>query len=489
MNEVARNMADRDFRFERHYELWKEQNKQVARWAIGTAIFAGILVLKVLTPYVDFSGQVGKLQAELAQVRGELVTIEAQRKGLEKVGERLRVVSDTIEKQPWTVERDRLVEVLRDLDGAYRMLSNASPAQVQEAIREPIGTPQAPIGQQMAPPPRPRHPLADAAAEFRLSDDQLTGVSSAAFGALLEQQLSRRVQEEADNKVRRIVLQVNDGVIQPLERLLGDDPEARNPLAAMSPMLARARANMDRWARQHIGNRDWYATIQGKDRELAELTAFLRRRQEEFIGLVRAQQQTLEAKRKALSGRQEQVQDQVTKIGKGLDDLSTKMQKLLPEWLRDLVSPAEMLELYPLVLLGLVGVISFKAGLVRHHYLVVREGLRPQGLSLRDSAVSSLWTLVYRGTVGTGVTAAMYLGGTLLLWWLFERGSFLAGAWLPGQPSPLWAAAKGWLPVIRWLGRLLFAAAVVGVVATLLKDRAAVCRGRFAAATSAPGAE
>ena len=36
-------MAERDFRFERHYELWKEQNKQVARWAFGTAIFAAIL--------------------------------------------------------------------------------------------------------------------------------------------------------------------------------------------------------------------------------------------------------------------------------------------------------------------------------------------------------------------------------------------------------------------------------------------------------------
>ncbi len=480
-------MADRDFRFERHYELWKEQNRQVARWAFGTAIFATILLLKVLAPYTDFSGQVATLHAELAKVKDDLATIEVEREALAKIGDRLEALRASIDQQPWTAEKDRLIETLRELNQAHTTLSNALPAQVSEAMREPIRSPQAPIGQQIAPPPPQPHPLARAATMLHLDADRISGVEfPGAFRRLLEEQARRRVQEEADDKVRRIVERVNENVIQPLGRLLREDPEAQRALPAMAPMLARTRADMEQWARQHIGNRTWYETIQGKDRELRELTAFLRQRQEAFIGLVREQQKTLEPKKRDLAERQHQAQEQATGIGKALAELNAKMQKLLPEWLRDLVSPEEMLQLYPLVLLGLVGVVGFKVGLGRRHYLIVREGHRPQDLSLRDSAVSSLWTLVYRGALGTGATGAVFLGGTALLWWLFERGSGLAAAWLTGHPSAAWAVAKGWLPAIRWLGRLLFATGVVGVAAMLHRDHAAIYRGPSAGAISGP---
>jgi hypothetical protein len=183
-------MADRDFRFERHYELWKEQNK-------------------------------------------------------------------------WTAEKDRLILSLRELNQAHRTLSDARPTQVLEAIREESLAPPGPIGQQIAPLPRQDHPLAGAASVLQLDVDRVRAAdSSGAFRRLLEEQWGRRVQAEADEKVRRIFQRVNEDFLQPLERLLREDPEAARLLPAMPSMLARTRSDMDQWVRQHLGNRAWYETIQ-----------------------------------------------------------------------------------------------------------------------------------------------------------------------------------------------------------------------------------
>jgi len=480
-------MADRDFRFERHYELWKEQNKQMSRWAFGAVIFATLLLLKILAPYTNLSGRVAAQEAELRKVNADLKAIEGEREVLAKIGGRLDAVRATIDRQPWTAEKDRLILSLRELNQAHRTLSDAHPAQVLEAIREERLAPPGPIGQQIAPLPRQAHPLAQAASVLQLDADRIMAAdSSGTFRRLLEEQWGRRVQAEADDKVRRIFQRVNEDFLQPLERLLREDPEAARLLPAMPSMLARTRSDMDQWVRQHLGNRAWYETIQQKDQELSELTGFLRQRQEAFIGLVREQQKTLEPKKSMLADRQQQVLVQAAGIGRALEDLNRKMQELLPDWLRGLVSPEEMLQLYPLVLHGLIALIGFKVGLVRHHYLVVREGQRLQGLALHDAAVSSLWTLVYRGVPGTVATGAVYLGGIALLWWLFEHGSGLTAAWLAGHPSTAWAATKSWLPVVRWLGRVAFAAALVGVAMMLVRDHAAVSRDAAAAGISGP---
>ncbi len=480
-------MADRDFRIERHYEHWKEQNRQMSRWVFGTLIFATILLLKVLGPYTGLSGRVATQEAELRKVTADLKVIEEERQALARISERLEAVRATIERQPWTSEKERLIVSLRELNQAHNGLASATPGEVLDAMRE--GSLPAPgsIGQQIPPPPRPPHPLVQAASILHLDADRIRSAGSPGdLRRLVEEQTHRRVQEEADDKVRRVFQRVNEDFIQPLERLLREDPEATTAFPAMAPMLVRTRSDMDQWVRQHLGNRTWYETIQQKDQELSELAAFLRQRQEAFTGLVREQQKALEPKKKDLAERQQRVQAQAAGIGKALADLNEKMQKLLPDWLRDLVLPEEMLQLYSLVLLGLVAVMGFKVGLIRHHYLVVREGKTLSDVALRDGAVSSVWTLVYRGSLGTATTCAMYLGGIAMLWWLFERGSSLAGHWLAGQPSAAWAATNRWLPVVHWLGRLVFAASTIGVIGTIGRDWAGVVGGKAAVGTAQP---
>jgi hypothetical protein len=477
VNKGGRTMADRDFRFERHYELWKEYNTQVSRWAFGTALFAIFLLWKILTPYADLSNQAATQQAALTNLQGELVTIEQGRAALANLASRLEEVRATIERKPWMVERDRLVETLGDLDWAYRTLSSSSPIAVLEDMRQTMSEPGSPIGQQMPLPSRDPPPLARAAATLHLSTDQLTRIASAnAFQRLLAEQLERRVQEEADAKVGRIVQQVNDEVIQPLERLLTHDLHPGTELETVRDMVAQISTDMNRWAQQHIGNPTWYQTIQQKDRELNDLTASLRERQANFLRLVQRQQQTLERKQADLAKTEQQIQRQAMVIEKNLGDLDARMQRVLPDWLGDLVSPEDMLQLYPLVLLVLVGVIGFKVGQIRRHYLVVRQNLGLADLSFQDPAFSSLWTLVYRGALGIAATVMVFVGGLILLWWLFESGYGLTATWLAGHPSAAWSPISDWLPAILWLGRLFFAAALIGVSITLLRDRAAMAR-------------
>lgn len=480
-------MADRNFRFERHYELWKEQNRQLTRWALATAIFATIVLLRVLVPFTDLSEQFAVRERELTKVSEDLTNAEKELATLVTIDKRLGAVRTAIERQPWMAEKERLIGTLRGLDQAYRTLSNASLVDVREAIQAPIPTLQGGIAQQVPPSPgQPQlHPLVQAATTLRIGADQLSGVeSTGAFHQLLEAQTRRRVQEEADDKVRRIVKRVNDVVVKPLDQLLREEPAAGKVLVAMSRLLDRMRGDMDQWAGEHMGNRSWYASIQSKDKELGELTESLRQRQQMFIEFVKEQQQKLERRKKTLAKEQQLKRDQVSQIEKVMADLNVKMQKVFPDWLRDLVLPEEMLQLYPLVLLVSVVVIGFKAGLIRRHFLIVRQGHRPQDLSLRDPAMSSLWTLVRRTPLGTAVTAAVYLGGIILLWLLFERGSGLAATWLTEHSDAAWVWARVSLPAAPWLGRLLFAAAAVAVVTTLLRDRGTVSRGHSPATAS-----
>ncbi|MGH7391179.1 MAG: hypothetical protein ACREM3_17230 [Candidatus Rokuibacteriota bacterium] len=477
-------MAGRDFRFERHSELWKEETRHLARWAVGLALFASLALVKVLVPYVGFSDQLAGQQGELKAVHADLATIEAERVKLQKVDRQLQAVRAVIERQkPWMTERDRLIETLRDLQTAHRRLHGASPELVLQALREsghasPVNVQQAAMAaptrlvdhQSIQPgmPTRVTRSLAGDAALLGLQADRLAGVASPqAFRQLLDEQLQRRIQEAADDKVRRIVERVNEAVIQPVERLVSAEPGATE---VIRPGLASLRAEMDRWAREHIGSRAWYETIQQKDRELRELTESLRVRQAAFDGLVKAQEEALKARERARAERQRRAEAQVAGIEKVQARLRTEMQKLLPDLIGGFVSVEEILQLYPLALLGLVGVVAFKAGLVRHHYLVVREGYRARTAPTRDAAMSSLWTLVDRGPLGTAVTAVVYLGGTVLCWWLFERGCGLTQAWLPGHPEATWGWIAAWLPAVRWVGRLVFGTLLIAVPVLLVRD-------------------
>ncbi len=410
-------MTAQEFRMDRHNELWKEKNKQLTRWTLWTAIFASVVLLKVLVPYTEFSQEIAALEADQQRISEDMANTEKELALLGPVDEGLHRIRKTIEQQPWMAEKDQLIQDLKSLS------------------------------------------------------------SSREYQRLTDEQKRRRIQAAADDKVRRIVQQVDDRVIGPLAGLL-DDPAAKKVLAGMFPLLKEIREDMRKWTNEHIGNRRWYETIQRKDQELRELTASLNRRQQQFLSFVAQQQQKLDRKRKSLSSQQEQNRKRIEANRAHIHELDVKMQGVLPSWVRGLILPQEMLQIYPFVLLVLFGFIGLKAVLARHHYLVVREGQRLESLSVRDPAVSSFWTLVYRGAFGTALTAAVYIVGIIALWLFFEWGSRLVAEWLNGESGLAWAWIKTVLPLMRMLGRVLFAAAIAGILWALFKDYVAFRHSR-----------
>ena len=50
-------MANKDFQMERHYELWKDLNKEMSRWVFAVLLVAILIPWKVLIPYLESSAQ------------------------------------------------------------------------------------------------------------------------------------------------------------------------------------------------------------------------------------------------------------------------------------------------------------------------------------------------------------------------------------------------------------------------------------------------
>ena len=42
-------------RRDRHYELWKQESASLGRWAFGAGLFATVVLLRVIEPYVETS--------------------------------------------------------------------------------------------------------------------------------------------------------------------------------------------------------------------------------------------------------------------------------------------------------------------------------------------------------------------------------------------------------------------------------------------------
>ena len=168
----------------------------------------------------------------------------------------------------------------------------------------------------------------------------------------------------------------------------------------------------------------------------------------------------------------------IEKLDAQQEKLETRMQKLLPEWLQELVSADQMLQLYPLALMGLMAAIGLQAFLVRSHYVVVRSGHESPDLAVQDPAVSSLWTLVYRGPVATVLTAGIYLSALGIVWLYFDGGCRLLRDWLASQPDTGWEFNRMASPGIRFFGHLLFLIAAALVPMVLAQARATTLRQR-----------
>lgn len=270
-------------------------------------------------------------------------------------------------------------------------------------------------------------------------------------------------QEAADATIRTITEQVRDKIIQPLEESLRRSSQAREALPELSRGLDTYRVGMDEWEQEHLGKR-WYKTLFGKDLEMRELTRSLKSRHDVISALIRSEQSKINTKREELAKLANTLEYDIREKDSMLDKLEQEMQKILPDWLRGILSIEEMIQLFPLILLGLiVYAMGTARSLTRHHKFVV-ESIGLSEADRKDLSSSSVWTLTYRGRLGTALTLMTYLSFALAIWFLFEWGSILLGKWLTTNEQIAWVPSNIGFKTIEWIGRSLFVAAVTFII-------------------------
>lgn len=453
-------MASENKLLSRHYELWKDRNKQIRNW-VGTLLFFAVVVhYRVLIPQVDFSGQEVDLATKRARTQKDLAGVNDKISRLTRISTRLDRISQDIKQQPWNDTKEELKTTLNQLGAEYHHLKSQPVENIQREIRRST-----PIHRQTEPLRKiyPWKLLID-------KEDLQERIRDIEDDAFLRSHLKKRVQEEADKAIVRIDRKVQTTVIQPLETLLTTDAKASDIFKDLDAQINHVKADMESWRNSHIKNENWHETIQTKDTELSQLTEDLNSKQKAFVNLVQDRQSILKGKETELVDEKIMLIEDGERVTKDLEEIQTKLDKILPAWLKGLVLPEELIQLYPLIVLVLVLLIGTWSFSLRRNYRVVRQHLYPRAESRRDPDLSSIWTLVYRGRAGTISTACLYVLSLTLLWYLFEDACMLATDWIIKlSPANLLISQSG-LSATRWIGRILFCAGLLGVVTTLLRD-------------------
>jgi hypothetical protein len=476
-------------RLDRHYELWKQESTSVGRWVFGVSLFAAMVLLRVIEPYIETSHSLTRDRAQL-----EVHTaVQSDEKGKLEETERLEArvgkLYEDISRSPWQQSVEELKRGLERLGEAYRLLADKAPAELGELLsRSPEPTALEDDVSQLAPSterrradsrrrggrrsdPLDSRPLtvSSAAELLALDAGAIDDVSSAEFSLLLERRVREVAQERAGATINEIARLVEDTVVAPLERLVGDSGQTqlRQELA---PVVGKLKVDMEDWNRALLADSQWYRTVARKDSVVSGLVEQLDAYRRDFTRVATAERERLN---ESIGARRQVLREIRTEI-KGLEEttehLGEVLDTALPGWIRGLVSPEQMIQLYPPALLLLAGVLTFKTCTTRRHFVSVRDHLYADGAHRRDGALSSTWTLVYRGAIGTCVTAVAFVGCAALLLWLFDRGTDAALTWLANRPDAGWAGTGSWLERLRPAGWAWFVGVASASVLALVLD-------------------
>ncbi|MHC4955423.1 MAG: hypothetical protein ACYTGZ_16340 [Planctomycetota bacterium] len=471
----------------RHAEVWSERSGQIRRWAIATVLFGWLLLARVIEPHVEISSEVNALLPELSKVQADLERETATLKQADRLARDLERVYRTVwdRSPPWSQSMDALKRQLQNLGSAYRKLAPAEPADVIKDLKMASRDEGAGMADQTAPRRRRRTPtdplgsrpntLASAAAALRITSEELSGLrGGAAFGELLSARVVEEAGRRADATVETIDKQIRTKVLDPLNGLVGAESGERlkGLVRAIGKEVETLAEAVAKWRAALLDDPDWYRTAVQKDDKLKKLNDALSAYRENAEKHIDGERSKLDAQVNRLRSSSKETGAEVEAKNERLDGLRGVLDQTLPPWLSGFVSAPVLVQAYPIALLGLVAVLAVMAWRVRSQFVIVRGEIYTDGRSRDDPSLSSVWTLVRRGTAGTFATAVLYVGGAALLWWLFESGCSNALAWVPvpDQEGEPWGGGESIVSAARPLGRVVFAAAVLGACAALARD-------------------
>jgi hypothetical protein len=284
-----------------------------------------------------------------------------------------------------------------------------------------------------------------------------------------------RYQKEADNTVRAIGAQVNDTVVKPLNQFLIDFPLAGDLMPELFAELNTLPQSIEAWIQQNLGKR-WYRTLDSKRARVESLTRSLQDNLDAIYSKIQVERPNLARKRAVLSEKIIRLENdpEIKEKEKSLKELETKMEKILPEWIRGMISVQQMIQLYPFIILGLVIYVLVITLSLTMHYHSMAQGWGFTQAAETDPIFSSIWTLTYRGRFGTIFTIVTYLAFVATMWLLFEMGVEIFAKWLRTEGVGFLNVTT--LQVICWLGRCILA-----IIACLIVVQPFYRRNRFPA--------
>lgn len=265
----------------------------------------------------------------------------------------------------------------------------------------------------------------------------------------------KQYQQEADDTITTITELLQQNVLNPLlMSVVGEKQENHDPDQLSREIQALDQFMFD-WKQENV-SKDWYRTIQGKDRTMNKLTEDLNHQLNVFSRVVKAELTAVNRAKLSVDNELTDLNSKITSEADKLKILDDELQKVLPEWLRGLVRIEHVIQLLPAILVGVaVFVIAVGVKLTRHYKIYSTGKNFPEEIML-DPGMSSTWTLIHRGFIGSIQTIVAYTLFILFTWFLFEKSMALLLLWLSIDPTSAWVSNVEFWSLFVWSSRVVF---------------------------------
>lgn len=132
-------ISSKEFRLQRHMEIWKDQNKLIKRVIILTPIFAFLILTRVLIPFNENSQKYGD---PIIKYKEEKATLEI----LKRLVGTLISVQATVNSRPWMKEKNKLIRKFQDINSGVlredpQEVANATIQTIAGQVRNQIVNP------------------------------------------------------------------------------------------------------------------------------------------------------------------------------------------------------------------------------------------------------------------------------------------------------------------------------------------------------------
>lgn len=338
---------DPKIRLRRHAQLWESGTASVQRLALGSVIFAVVMMLNVIKPYYE-----NKQSPEVIGLRASVEELEnEQKKNVAHIAG-LKAIENT------------LVEIERDI--------RKTPAPWDDDIKTLVDHCQGGC-------PSDTQAIADGVIEniaVELGELIVVTFSNAIDDANFDSETHNELAQHATDIERAIEGWKNDKLATVWYRT----PEMKSQTAAQAGNLVQLSA-------------------QEAENKLGDLS-------QAAMSAVRDTTAAMEEKQNGLNEKEVKLDSEVKEKN---ETIKHAMNRALPGWATGLFTVEDMIKNYPWILISLIVFMLANAWNAGRHFrgMADAEGWSIDDRS--DPLLSSPWTLTWRGNKGSAVTAIYYL--------------------------------------------------------------------------------